>query len=145
MKLSKISFWALSLTWGLIMTLIGLITTLFLMCCGYRPKRNVYGWYTEIGSNFGGLDLGPFCIVNTNPSRHLLNHEFGHAIQNCYLGPLFPFIVAIPSATRYWYREIVVRTGRKKAAELPSYDAIWFEGGATKLGNEYYNKTKGEL
>ena len=89
------------------------------MCCGYRPKRNIYGWYIEIGGNFGGADLGPFCIVSTNPSRHLLNHEFGHAIQNCYFGPLFPFIVAIPSAIRYWYREIIVRTGHKKATELP--------------------------
>ena len=28
-------------------------------------------------------------------------HEFGHTFQNCLFGPLFPLIVAIPSAIRY--------------------------------------------
>lgn len=137
-KLSKILFWVLSLTWGLPMTLIGLITTIVLICCGYKPKRNMYGWYTEVGEDWGGADLGPFCVVNKYPSRHILNHEFGHAIQNCYLGPLFPFMVAIPSAIRYWYRELIVRFGKKKYYELPPYDSIWFEGLATGIGDKYW-------
>lgn len=65
-------------------------------------------------------------------------HEWGHGIQNIILGPLMPFLVAIPSCIRYWYRELLVRSGEKKYADLPDYDSIWFEGWATKLGKKYY-------
>lgn len=43
-----------------------------------------------------------------------------------------PFLVAIPSCIRYWYRELLVRSGEKKYADLPDYDSVWFEGWATK-------------
>ena len=138
MKLSKKIFWRLSFTWGLPMTLLGLTTMAVLLCFGYKPNRNMYGWYIEFGSNWGGVDLGPICVVNKNPSRHTLNHEFGHAIQNCFFGPLFPFVIAIPSAARYWYREYLVHIKKKKYSDLPDYDAIWFEGSATRIGNEFY-------
>jgi hypothetical protein len=49
-----------------------------------------------------------------------------------------PFLVAIPSFIRYWYRELLVRSGEKKYADLPDYDSVWFEGWATKLGKKYY-------
>ena len=137
MKLSKILFWGLSLTWGLIMTLLGLTTTVVLLCLGYKPNPNFYGWTFHIGEYWGGVDLGPVSIVNKNPTRHLLRHEFGHSIQNCFWGPLFPFVIAIPSMIRYWYREYLVQIKKKKYSELPDYDAIWFEGQATKIGEEY--------
>lgn len=134
--MNKHQFWFLSCTWGIIMTLIGAIVTLVLMIFGFKPKRNIYGWYTEIGNNWGGLDLGPFCLVSTNPSEHILNHEFGHAIQNCALGPFMIFI-SIASATRYWYREFQVQVLGKSYSDLPDYDSIWFEGSATRLGNYF--------
>lgn len=138
MKLSKKIFWLLSFTWGLPMTLLGLTTMVVLLCFGYKPNRNMYGWYIEFGNNWGGADLGPICVVNKNPSQHILNHEFGHAIQNCFFGPLFPFLIAIPSAVRYWCREYLMRIKKKKYSDLPDYDAIWFEGSATRIGNEFY-------
>jgi hypothetical protein len=33
---------------------------------------------------------------------------------------LFPFVIAIPSAIRYWYRNWALTKGK----ELPDYDAI---------------------
>ena len=38
------------------------------------------------------------------------------------------FIVMIPSAVRYWYREYIYRKDRERYYKLPDYDAIWFEG-----------------
>ena len=61
-------------------------------------------------------------------------HEFGHSLQNCLWGPLFPFVIAIPSATRYWYRDISAKKGNKPTTD---YDAVWFEGQATEWGNKY--------
>lgn len=139
MILSKKIYWALSLTWGLILTLLGLTIALILLCCRKKPYRHLYGYVFTVGENWGGFSLGPISVVSKTAHFRTLNHEFGHSIQNCYFGPLMPFIVSIPSAVRYWYREFLVRTGKKKSWELPSYDSIWFEGMATRLGNKYYD------
>lgn len=47
------------------------------------------------------------------------------------------FVIAVPSAIRYWYREFLMRSGRMKVSELPSYDSLWFEGQATEFGARY--------
>ena len=43
------------------------------------------------------------------------------------------FVITIPSVIRYWYRNWALAQGKK----LPDYDAIWFEGQATKWGKKY--------
>ena len=62
----------------------------------------------------------------------MLYHESGHGIQNLLFGPLMPFVVSIPSAIRYWYREYLMKVKKIKCWNLPDYDSIWFEGTATK-------------
>ena len=136
--MSKTVFWLLSWTWGIIMTLIGTIVIGALRIFGYKPYRNQYGWACEIGENWGGLEIGPYCLVNKNPSQHTLDHEFGHALQNCYFGPFMIFI-SLASAARYWYREYLVRVKKKKYSELNDYDGIWFENMASTWG-AYYHK-----
>jgi hypothetical protein len=59
-------------------------------------------------------------------------------LQNLIWGPLFPFVIAIPSAIRYWYREL--KYYRKGLYPDTDYDSIWFEGQATKWGNKVYNR-----
>lgn len=136
--MSKVVFWVLSWTWGIIMTLIGTIVIGVLRIFGYKPYRNQYGWACEIGENWGGLEIGPYCLVNKNPSQHTLDHEFGHALQNCYFGPFMIFI-SLASAARYWYREYLVGIKKKKYSELNDYDGIWFENMASTWG-AYYRK-----
>lgn len=82
--------------------------------------------------------MGPFFVTDSTPTLHTKQHESGHGIQNIMFGPLMPFIVSIPSCIRYWYREYLVRSGKKKYYELPEYDSIWFEGMATRLGEKYF-------
>ena len=132
--MSRKTFYALSFTWGLPMTLIGCMVALVLILFGYKPKRWGYCCYFEVGENWGGVEFGAIFVTNKNPSQHIKNHEHGHGIQNCYFGVLMPFIVCIPSAIRYWYREYVNRKNPDKT--LKPYDSIWFEGQATRLGNE---------
>lgn len=127
-------FYLLSFTWGLPMTLLGCIVALVLVVTGHKPKRWGYCWYFEVGENWGGVELGVFFVTDKTPTEHTKNHEHGHGIQNCYFGFLMPVIVCIPSAIRYWYREYARYTQPYK--QLPPYDSIWFEGQATRLGNE---------
>jgi hypothetical protein len=69
----------------------------------------------------------------------MLDHEFGHSLQNCYIGPMMPFI-SIASAIRYWYREILFWEGIPYE-NMSDYDDIWFEGTATYLGKHYHKFT----
>lgn len=103
--LSYIGFWLISLTWGCIMTTIGAIVALILLVTGHRPYHVGPNIYFKVGKNWGGLELGPFFLVDDMPGRHTVCHECGHGIQNCIWGPLMPFVVSIPSAIRYWLRD----------------------------------------
>ena len=133
--MKKTLFYILSFTWGLPLTLVGSIVALVLTMLGYKPKRHGYCFYFEVGENWGGLELGIIFLTNKNPSNYIKNHEHGHAIQNCLYGFFMPFIVSIPSAIRYWHREIRVRKGLNNGS---SYDSVWFEGQATNWGNKFF-------
>lgn len=138
-KLKKWTFYFLSFTWGIMMSMIGCLVSLILIVAGYEPKRNQYGWYFEIGENrWGGCEFGCMCVVNKNPSQYILDHEFGHAIQNCYFGPFMIFI-SLASAIRYQYRNYLIRIKKISRSALPAYDSIWFEGNATQIGTFYRN------
>lgn len=192
--LKNIGFWICQCTWGIIMTLIGAVVTLVLILAGKKPEHLGPVVYTRVGHNWGGISLGGFVLCDEQAPQATLYHEAGHSLQNIILGPLFPFLVAIPSATRYWLRTF--NTHLKKslfnlfyllialalttlgaiifgpivpgfkwltivfevlriyfllisiwmsAIEIPkydkgyvNYDAIWFEGLATKWGNKYF-------
>lgn len=49
------------------------------------------------------------------------------------MGPLFPFVIALPSVTRYWIREFQLRQGKM----LKPYNSIWFESQASKWGDAF--------
>lgn len=134
-KMSKFTFYFLSLTWGLPITLLGILVALVLLIAGKKPKRWGYCYYFEVGERWGGTELGIFFITDKTCGVHTKNHELGHAIQNCYFGPVMMPVISLSSFLRYWYRRIIVKI--KKDKKLPPYDSIWFEGQATRLGNEF--------
>ena len=134
--LKRILFYIISLTWGGIMTVIGLVVLLVTLPFG---KFGIYHGriYKRIGKNWGGVELGCFFLCDNSADEYILAHESGHGLQNCLWGPLMPFVICIPSAIRYWYREFIWHFNREKFNKLPEYDAIWFEGQATKWGKKY--------
>ncbi len=135
--MNKIVFYVLSFTWGLPMTLVGCLVAMVLLVLGHKPKRWGYCYYFEIGEGWGGLELGVFFLCNKNPTEHIKNHETGHSLQNCVLGPLMPFVVCVPSAIRYWYRTIRQKIGDPCKTK---YDDFWIEGNATKIGTEFMKR-----
>jgi hypothetical protein len=143
---NKFLFYLLSFTWGLPMTIIGVVVAITLRALGYEPRKWGYCYYFEIGERWGGVNFGPIFLTSSTPSAHTKTHEHGHAIQNCLLGPLMLFSVSIPSAIRYWCRRWVVSNGLADSDDLPAYDAVWYERDATKFGTEfmqwYNNNTK---
>ena len=136
MPKSEWLYYFIQFSWGLLANLLGGIIAIVLVCIGFRPY-----WY---GRNFGfalpinsGMGLGIFLFGPENASTHLKNHEHGHSIQNLYFGPFFLGMVAIPSVTRFWVRELRIKKGEKLKTK---YDDIWFEGQASKTGDKFMNR-----
>ena len=140
MKMNKSLFYTLSFTWGIVMTAIGLLAAMGLSITGHKAKKYGWCWHFEVGKGWGGVNLGLVFITGAGASEHTKNHEHGHGLQNCIWGVLFPFVVAIPSAIRYHDRNRRARLGET----LEPYDAVWYEGDATKRGNEFMRDFVGE-
>lgn len=128
----KIIFYLFNFTWGIIMNLFGAIGAAAMLVLGVKPTLHAGSVVFRVGHNWGGVSLGFFCFVCEEAGERTLNHEFGHSIQNAILGPLFPFIVAIPSFTRYW----IFVNNQKKGIKNPDYDSVWFEGSAIQWGTD---------
>lgn len=187
---NSIIFYILSCTWGIIMTLLGSLGALALIITGHKPTKHGHCVHFEVGTGWGGVNFGPFFFTSKRASDNTKNHEHGHGFQNAVLGPLFVFLVAIPSITRAALYDL---DGRKKKVtfsvilyallmliaagisvvaimfqpwvlvlsvfiavystilfcwlmftEIPKHDngpvdyySIWFEGQASKLGNDF--------
>ena len=125
-------YWLLNFTWGILTTLCGLLLSLTMLCIGKKPKQWHSVWYFQIFDNWGGMEMGTMFLRDNSNYISTNNHEYGHTFQNAILGPFFIFIVAIPSAIRYWYQEI----RRRQHKPNKEYDLIWFEGSATDIGND---------
>ena len=139
MNFCKTLYYILNLTWGLPLTLAGALVAFFLILTGRCPKRHGGCFYFNVGNDWGGMNLGLFFFTDNWDSPSIKNHEYGHSLQNAIWGPLMIFVIAIPSAIRY--QVFMYRIKHHK--ENPPYDAIWFEGQATKWGTntvQYWNK-----
>lgn len=107
--LSYVVYWLIQCTWGLPMTLIGAVAALVCLIAGVKPKTMGPNVYFQFGKGWGGMELGGFFLCSKTCDIHTKYHESGHAIQNLIWGPLMPFVIGIPSAARYWLREMPTR------------------------------------
>ncbi len=137
---TKWLFYVLQWTWGILMNIVGGLAAIVLLCMGKKPELFHNCLFFKAGKNWGGLNLGMFCVVDKNASHSTYCHESGHALQNCLWGVLFPFVIGIPSAIRYWYRIFRIWYFSKKgtAITLKPYSAIWFEHQADEYGTLLY-------
>lgn len=128
----RATFYILSFTWGLPLTLFGSIGALAMLLKGYKPKKFIYGWLFMVPGIDWGLELGPWFIA---PKESLITaaHEYGHGIQNLYTGPFTLPVITIPSIIRFWYRKFRKAIGKPCKA---AYNDIWFENSATETGVE---------
>ena len=127
--MSAFLFYLLSFSWGLPITAAGCVAALAVRLCGVRAERVGYCFCFRIGRGWGGFSLGIFMFVCKDAPKKMLWHEHGHGLQNCVLGPFMIFAVSLPSAIRYWYREL-----KKNKASLKPYYGIWFESQASRIG-----------
>lgn len=129
----RVLFYLLQFTWGLPVNLIGLLV--FLSCRKYSHSETFHNSIvTYLPGDRGGLSLGIFIFLsthNTQESRGLCAHEYGHTVQCLFLGPLYWVIVAVPSVI--WYHFFA---GYRKKYRV-SYDALYCEHWATAWGKKW--------
>ena len=135
--MKKFLYYFLSWTWGIIMTLIGAIVTLVMILKGRKPQKFGYCIYTITKAHIGGINLGMFFVIGERQDW-CRAHESGHSLQNILWGPLFPFVIGLPSLIRCSYRNWLINTSRKLSSEMPPYDSAWFEGQATRWGQKIF-------
>ena len=74
---SRILFYILSFTWGIILSTLGLVASLALRA------------------------LGPYSFVCPDAPPELLTHEAGHSYQNALFGPI-AILLTLVSIIHYW-------------------------------------------
>ena len=134
-------YYILNYTWGILMTLIGWIVFGFVQLVFKKKIVESKSWgpclYAILFDNWGGVTLGTSILIadrmGADWTLHTKCHECGHSFQNAIWGPFAIFLISIPSAVRYWARNI------KKTEKTP-YDQAWFEQSATFIGGKYYRE-----
>lgn len=88
-------------TWGILQTFVGFIVFLV-----FVNRRHI--WVdgqicTEIRGYWGGITIGMFTFVDYLPAGDdaykdtTVLHEHGHTLQSILLGPLWVFVIGLPS------------------------------------------------
>ena len=95
-------FYIWQFTYGIVQNLIGLVMFAIYKSKGAESERYHNAVITYIDKkNFGGVSLGMFIFINKNKEgayRHDTRiHEYGHTVQTLILGPLWLFVIALPS------------------------------------------------
>ena len=137
-RLNRPAFYTLSFTWGALITLVGFLISFFMVITGHKGKRHGLSHYYVTGKKpWGGMSWGMTFITDRTEHPHTLDHECGHAIQNCFFGPFMLLAVCVPSFARYWSRRVMMKKGRRPKTD---YDSVWFERQASELGSYYCRK-----
>lgn len=97
--MKRYKYWIVQCTWGILQTFIG---ALIFMCLLNRMK-NCSCHRRAIVVNIdnvkfkGGLSLGLFVFAFNDETESTRLHEEGHSIQSMILGPLYLFVIGLPS------------------------------------------------
>ena len=115
--------------WQLPQNIVGLIMTLY-----YKTDTALEykGWKIRVCKDFpGGISLGNYVFVRQYPfstySWNTVKHEWGHTRQSLILGPLYLFVIGIPSA-------IWAATYKYEPSNPNKYFTFYTERWADKLG-----------
>ncbi len=100
--IKSILFYIWQFTYAIVQNLIGLVAFAIYKSKGAKSEKFHNSIITYIDKkNFGGISLGIFIFINANRQGDALHdtqiHEYGHTIQSAILGPLWLFVIAIPS------------------------------------------------
>jgi len=139
--LKKILFWICQWTWGIVQNIVGLLVFIVTL------RNRHYVFRCAVVTNWNhpySMGCGLFIFLgnhsysyysdekNDKINYDVLVHEYGHTIQSIILGPLFVFVVAIPSLL--WAS--LPFFGKLRAKKGLSYYWLYCEKWANVLGDK---------
>ena len=101
-------------------------------CSGADFSKHYKGKMVYTNKQNFGISLGKYIIISERASLQTLNHEYGHCLQSEQLGPLYLFVVGLPSITM----NIMSRLG---VLNDENYYKRWPENWADELGGVVRN------
>ena len=112
-------FILIQITWGFPQTLLGLF--LFLR---HRTEKHdcFHAGIRTFWKRNDGVSLGLFFFVPVSEPS-LSAHEYGHCLQSLLLGPLYPFLIGLPSLL--WARLPCFQKLRQR--KMIPYEAFYTE------------------
>lgn len=137
--LRYLTFWLLSLTWGLPLTLCGIV--FFLISLLTRNIKNVSivvgRVIVTLKSDIGGVSLGGFNFIGRRATRVVMWHEIGHSVQNYTLGVfMLPFALWSLIRAALWVKIV------EKNPKADYYKDYWLEWHANRMG---FNVARGKV
>lgn len=113
--------------WCLPQNLLGLIVLIFTKF--QRAKTERYGETFVTRWKYGsGVSLGCFIFVSEHASDNTLKHEYGHYLDGKCLGPLYLFVIGLPSFCWATFFD------KYRSKHNISYYSFYTERRADKLG-----------
>ena len=112
--------------WQLPQNIIGLVVRTFFSISLIRRAGSVriYSWRFS-----SGVSLGAFCFVCERAPERVIAHEYGHTRQSVMLGPLYLFVIGLPSLVwAFLYGRGIIRG---------DYYRFYTERWAERLGSSF--------
>lgn len=130
--ITRLVFYTVQFTWGAVQNILGLLMSLFYINCRKEYYHGAHIFYHN--GLWGGMSLGAFIFINGNRDKvwteNAKIHEYGHTVQSLILGPLYLFVIGIPSMV--WCNSKKYRNLRREKGI--SYYAFYPEKWANRLG-----------
>ena len=122
-RLPRPLYMLLQLTWGLPQNIIGLI--LYMKNSGALRFRYRNAAVSLWNSHGGSMACGMFIFLcpESAGSAYILRHEYGHTVQSLMLGPLWLFVIGLPSLI--WNKKIYPRLPEEKRNYYRFYTERW--------------------
>lgn len=115
----------LNCTWGILQTVVGFVVFIIHIKKTHYCKNGSI--VTVIPGSWGGICLGMFCFTCVDNDT-LIAHEIGHSIQSAMLGPIWIFVIALPSLIWAGFFK------NYRVTNNVSYYSFYTEAWADKLG-----------
>lgn len=123
--------------WELPQNLAGILSYFYFIRSVRETKRVQHHLFCKVSPY--SVSLGRFIFwsdyMHPDPGLSVRAHEYGHAVQSLMLGPLYLFVVGIPSALRHFYSS---RYLKKHGTEWKGYFNGFPENWADALGRKYF-------
>lgn len=135
--LNYIIYTLLQLTWGFIQNALGIFILIILTII--NPKRKHFLYHGAIVSEWKfpfSCGCGMFIYYGHKGAKDadaVLVHEYGHTLQSIVLGPLFMFVIAIPSITWAFVPCFVKMRKEKNIKYVDFYPEKWANAWGEKV------------